>query len=156
MIDISVDRIDVANSVAAFEAEVRQQGQSGAIVSFSGLVRATARGAQVSKLMLQAYSPMTEDGISAALARAQERWPLDHVQIRHRVGTMLPGDTIVFVATASAHRRAAFESADFLMDYLKTEAIFWKHETTADGAAWIEPRADDYSAAARWHAGEGS
>ena len=123
---------------------------AGAIVSFTGLVRAEAAAGQVKGLFLQAYSPMTENGIQAAIDEAKARWPVPIVSVAHRVGEMMPGEAIVFVATASAHRRAAFEAADFLMDYLKTKAVFWKRETTDQGDAWIEPRADDYVDAERW------
>ena len=99
---------------------------------------------------------MTENGIAAALSAARERWPLTHVQVVHRVGDMAPKETIVFVATASKHRRAAFEAADFLMDYLKTEAVFWKRESTPDQTTWIEPREEDYSDASRWRAEKAS
>ena len=123
---------------------------AGAIVSFTGLVRAEAAAGQVQRLYLQAYSPMTENGIQAAIDEAKARWPVPHVSVAHRVGDLVPSEAIVFVATASAHRRAAFEAADFLMDYLKTKAVFWKRETTDQGEAWIEPRADDYADAERW------
>ena len=130
---------------------------AGAIVSFSGIVRPqNGAGERVTGLYLQAYSPLTERGMAAALAEALERWPLDGARIVHRIGDMGPGDTIVFVATASAHRRAAFEAADFLMDYLKTKAVFWKKETTPAGSTWIEPRSEDYADAARWAKAEGA
>ena len=120
------------------------------MVSFTGLVREDAASGDVRALTLQAYSPMTERGIGKAVATAEERWPLTAVKVIHRTGRMLPGEAIVFVAAASAHRRAAFEAADFLMDYLKTEAVFWKKEETATGEHWIEPRAEDHEDRARW------
>lgn len=127
-----------------------QSDGAGGIVTFTGLVRPEAKSGVVTSLFLQAYSPMTENGIQAVIDDAQARWPLTAVKVVHRIGEMVPGDTIVFVGTASAHRRAAFESADFLMDYLKTEAVFWKRETTSAGTTWIEPRVQDYSDAKRW------
>jgi len=133
--------------LAEFEASLTN---AGAIVSFSGLVRAEASGEAVSGLFLQAYSPLTENGIEQAIKDAQSRWPLESLKVVHRVGQMVPRDVIVFVAAASAHRRAAFEAADFLMDYLKTEAIFWKKEYGTAGEHWIEPRAEDYGDAKRW------
>ena len=140
--------------LAGLEAEYPH---AGAIVSFSGVVRPTnAAGEPVTSLYLQAYSPMTERGMAASLTDALERWPLDGAMVLHRIGDMAPGDTIVFVATASAHRRAAFEAADFLMDYLKTQAVFWKKETTPAGSTWIEPRTEDYADAARWAQAEGA
>lgn len=123
---------------------------AGAIVSFTGLVRDIAASGSVKSLYLQSYSPLTENGIAAAGQEAEARWPLDGWRVVHRVGDMPPGEPIVFVAAAAAHRRAAFEAADFLMDYLKTEAVFWKKETTAGGEKWIEPRAEDYADRQRW------
>lgn len=135
---------------AALEAFQTKARGAGAIVSFTGLVRDHAASGAVSGLHLQAYSPMTERGIESAASEAARRWPLDAIEIIHRTGDMAPFEPIVFVAAASAHRRAAFEAADFLMDYLKTEAVFWKKETTPDGTRWIEPRAEDYADNARW------
>ena len=140
--------------LSEFESEYPD---AGAIVSFSGIVRPrNAAGEQVTGLYLQAYSPMTERGMTTSLAGALQRWPLDGAMVLHRIGDMVPGETIVFVATASRHRRAAFEAADFLMDYLKTQAVFWKKETTAAGSTWIEPRSEDYADAARWAKAEGA
>ena len=124
---------------------------AGAIVSFTGLVRERSLAGDVKELYLQAYSPMTENGIRSAHEVAIGRWNLQSAQIIHRIGNMHPGEPIVFVAAASTHRRAAFEAADYLMDYLKTEAIFWKKETTEHGAKWIEPRCQDYTDASRWN-----
>lgn len=123
---------------------------SGGIVSFTGLVRPQAKGSAVQSLFLQAYSPMTERGIEQAALEARKRWALTGLAIIHRTGNIAPGEPIVFVATAAPHRRAAFEAADFLMDYLKTEAVFWKKEVTEAGEQWIEPRPEDYRDAARW------
>lgn len=148
MILVSPDRIDASKLLREFENAV---GDAGAIVTFSGQVRRQSASGGVSALHLQAYKPMTERGIETALETAQTRWPLSGVQVVHRTGDMQPGDTIVFVAAASKHRRAAFEAADFLMDYLKTEAVFWKKETTDTGDCWIEPRAADYDDASRWN-----
>lgn len=153
MIRVSPDRLDSAALLRSFEASV---GDAGAVVSFSGLVRSTSSAGEVKQLHLQAYSPMTENGIEAALMEAKSRWPLSSTIVHHRIGDMQPGDTIVFVATASKHRRAAFEAADFLMDYLKTKAVFWKRETTASSDIWIEPRDQDYSDAKRWDMEEAS
>lgn len=123
---------------------------AGGIVSFSGHVRPTSKNGVVETLHLQAYSPMTERGIEIAAKEANASWPLIDLCIVHRTGDMRAGDPIVFVATASAHRRPAFEAADFLMDYLKTKAIFWKKETGPSGTHWIEPRPEDYQDSARW------
>ncbi|MEL7031575.1 MAG: molybdenum cofactor biosynthesis protein MoaE [Pseudomonadota bacterium] len=147
MLRISATPIDAGLELAQFE---QRAPHAGGIVTFSGQVRPAASKGSVITLHLQAYSPMTEDGIEAAIAEANDRWALDQVLVLHRIGDMQPGETIVFVATASKHRRAAFEAADFLMDYLKTEAVFWKQEKTETEAYWIEPRDDDYADAARW------
>ena len=149
MLRVSPEPIDSSELLRSFEKDV---GDAGGVVSFSGRVRSGARGARVTTLHLQAYSPMTENGIESAMAEARHRWSLSHAMVVHRIGDMKPGETIVFVATASKHRRAAFEAADYLMDYLKTEAVFWKKETTPSGDTWIEPRAEDYSDATRWAA----
>jgi molybdopterin synthase catalytic subunit len=147
MILVSADEIDAAARLRAFEAEA---GDAGAVVSFSGLVRPSSGQGDMKILHLQAYSPMTENGIEAAMAEAKDRWPLSNAVVVHRIGDMRPGETIVFVATASKHRRAAFEAADFLMDYLKTKAVFWKREKTESTEVWIEPRDEDYADATRW------
>jgi molybdopterin synthase catalytic subunit len=147
MLRVSTDPIDTSQELRQFEALA---DQAGGIVTFSGQVRPQASKGVVTTLFLQAYSPLTENGIESAIAEARTKWALDQVLVLHRTGEMHPGDTIVFVATASKHRRAAFEGADFLMDYLKTEAVFWKKEKTETGAYWIEPRDDDYKDAARW------
>lgn len=144
---ISADPIDAPETLKQFETKA---SGAGGIVSFTGNVRPAAKLGPVKSLFLQSYSPLTENGIKSALETAQARWPLMGVRIVHRIGEMAPGETIVFVATASAHRRAAFEAADFLMDYLKTEAVFWKKEITETDEAWIEPRDEDYSDANRW------
>jgi molybdopterin synthase catalytic subunit len=144
---LTQEPIDAAALLKDFEGKA---SASGAMASFIGKVRGTSNGAAVLKLHLQAYSPMTEDGAAVALEKAYHRWSLDAATIVHRIGDVLPGETIVFVATASRHRRAAFESVEYLMDYLKTEAAFWKKEFTDRGDSWIEPRTEDYADRARW------
>lgn len=147
MITLADQPFDPAEALRDFEK--RAMG-AGAIVSFTGLVRGTSRLGTVKTLHLQAYSPMTERGMAKAAADANARWPLDALLIIHRTGDLEPGEPVVCVATASTHRRAAFEAADFLMDYLKTEAVFWKKETTDSGAHWVEPRPEDYEDRDRW------
>jgi molybdopterin synthase catalytic subunit len=122
--------------------------QTGAVVSFSGLARGEA-GA-VTTLELEAYPGFTEAEIGRMAEAAQTRFELHDLVVVHRIGKIAPGETIVFVATASAHRRAAFEAADHLMDYLKSRAPFWKKEHGPGGARWIEPSAQDRADAARW------
>ena len=147
MLRVSEEAFDAGIELSDFEAEA---GSAGAIVTFTGIVRDHASSSNVKSLYLQAYSPMTERGIEKALHEAQARWPLTALKVIHRIGEMGPGEAIVFVATASAHRRAAFEAADYLMDYLKTDAVFWKKEVTDAGEQWIEPRGQDYEDRARW------
>jgi molybdopterin synthase catalytic subunit len=120
----------------------------GAVVSFTGLVR--AEGDTVQALELEAYPGFTEVEIGRIADAAVLRHGLLDLLIVHRIGRLAPGDPIVFVATAAGHRRAAFEAADQLMDYLKSRAPFWKKSHAADGARWIEPRDEDYQDAARW------
>ena len=136
-------------------AEVRRltagRTDIGAIVTFTGIMRSENDGASVSGMTLEHYPGMTEAELARVEAEAGNRWPLQASLIVHRVGALNPGDDIVLVVTASAHREAAFAAAEFLMDYLKTRAPFWKKETRADGAArWVEPRDSDESAAGRW------
>jgi molybdopterin synthase catalytic subunit len=123
----------------------------GAVVTFTGTVRGGSAGADIAEMTLEHYPGMTEDELARVEAQAAERWPLLASLIVHRVGTLKPGDNIVLVVTASAHREAAFAAAEFLMDYLKTRAPFWKKELSRDGTErWVEPRASDDAAADSW------
>jgi len=117
------------------------------VVSFSGICRG---GDGVAALDLEHYPGMAEAEIARHVEEAQSRWPLLGVTVIHRVGRIKPGENIVLVLTTSAHREAAFHAAEFLMDYLKTSAPFWKREATSSGANWVEARAHDDDAAARW------
>ncbi len=147
MISVTDQPFDPANALSKFEQRARG---AGAIVNFIGKVREEADGDPVEALVLEHYPGVTEQSIAEIAADAQARWPISAVDIIHRVGRLSPGEPIVMVAVASAHRRAAFEAADFLMDYLKTRALFWKKEIRASGETWIEPRDDDYKHAALW------
>jgi molybdopterin synthase catalytic subunit len=120
----------------------------GAVATFTGIARAEAGEANI--LELEAYPGFTELEIGKIAEEARQRFGLDDLLIRHRVGRIAPGETIVFVATAAKHRRAAFEACDYLMDYLKSRAPFWKKEHGPEGARWIEPRAEDHADVARW------
>jgi molybdopterin synthase catalytic subunit len=122
--------------------------ESGAVVSFTGLARA-AEGA-VEQLEIEAYPGFTDAEIGRIAEAARTRFALHDLMIVHRVGLIGPGEAIVFVAAAAAHRRAAFEAADHLMDYLKSRAPFWKKEHGPSGARWIEPTARDLADACRW------
>ena len=123
----------------------------GAIVTFTGTVRADNDGGVIAGMTLEHYPGMTEQELARVEAEAAQRWPLQASLIVHRVGTLKPGDNIVLVVTASAHREAAFDAAAFLMDYLKTRAPFWKKEVGPDGQErWVDPRDSDDRAADRW------
>lgn len=123
----------------------------GAAVTFTGYVRDMAAGRPITEMVLEHYPAMAEDELARLLAAARERWPLQEALVIHRFGRLAPGDRIVLVVTLSAHRQAAFEAAEFLMDYLKTRAPFWKKETAADGSGgWVDAREDDDRATERW------
>ena len=126
----------------------------GALVTFTGLVRDqnhyAGDGSEVATLTLEHYPGMTENSIDAILDKAARRWPLLEVRVVHRVGTMLPTEQIVLVAVASAHRDAAFAAAEFVMDYLKTDAVFWKKEHTQTGTHWVQSTAQDHRRAQQW------
>ena len=126
------------------------RSETGAVVSFVGLTRGEAGAATA--LELEAYPGFTEAEIGRFAEAAKARFGLQSYLIVHRVGRMAPGEAVVFVATASAHRREAFEACDHLMDYLKSRAPFWKKEHGPDGARWVEPTARDQADAARWDA----
>ncbi len=123
----------------------------GAVATFTGLVRDHAGGVPISGMELEHYPGMTERSLQAIAEGACARWPLQAATLVHRFGPLLPGDRIVLVAAASPHRKAAFEAAEFVMDYLKTKAPFWKKETTLEGASWVDAREEDDEAAARWN-----
>ena len=127
-------------------------GRVGAVVSFVGTVRELNEGAAVSEMELEHYPGMTEKALEDIVAQARRRWALFGVTVLHRVGPLAPLDQIVLVACASAHRGEAFAACEFIMDYLKTDAPFWKKEQTPQGARWVDARASDDSAKARWAA----
>jgi molybdopterin synthase catalytic subunit len=147
MIRVQRDDFDVG---AELEALSRGKTTIGGITSFVGLVRDIAGGTRVGAMTLEHYPGMTERQLAEIEAEARRRWPLDAVLIIHRYGRLEPGERIVLVATASAHRDAAFESCHFLIDWLKTKAPFWKLEETPEGARWVDAQAGDDAAAGRW------
>ncbi|MBA1194571.1 molybdopterin synthase catalytic subunit MoaE [Pseudomonas entomophila] len=122
----------------------------GAVVGFVGYVRDFNDGRDVAGMFLEHYPGMTEKALAKIVELARTRWPLLNVHVLHRIGALEPGEPIVFVGVASAHRQAAFQACDFIMDYLKTQAPFWKKETTPDGPRWVEGRQSDQDAAQRW------
>lgn len=123
----------------------------GAVVSFLGIARpAASDGAEVERLVLDHHPSLTLASLNAIADSAAKRFALTALRIVHRSGAIAPGETIVFVAAAAEHRRAAFEGADYMMDRLKTDAVFWKREDTSQGGRWIEPSEEDYEARERW------
>lgn len=138
---------DVAAEMEALAAHDRDIG---AVVSFTGLVREMTEAGAISDMTLEHYPGMTERALEEIVDEARNRWPLQGVRLIHRYGPMAPGEGIVLVLTASRHRKAAFEAAEFLMDYLKTRAPFWKKETGAAGGQWVDAREADDAAAVRW------
>ncbi|WP_170138658.1 molybdopterin synthase catalytic subunit MoaE [Edaphovirga cremea] len=127
-----------------------QCDEDGAVVTFTGKVRNHNLGNDVSALTLEHYPGMTEKALDEIIAEARARWALQRVSLIHRVGALYPGDEIVFVGVTSAHRSMAFDAAEFIMDYLKTRAPFWKREATEQGERWVESRQSDHDAAGRW------
>ncbi|MFV9667751.1 molybdopterin synthase catalytic subunit MoaE [Pantoea sp. ARC607] len=124
--------------------------EDGAVVTFTGKVRNHNLGDNVAALTLEHYPGMTEKALQEIVDAARERWPLQRVTVIHRVGELFPGDEIVLVGVTSAHRGSAFSAAEFIMDYLKTRAPFWKREATEQGDRWVDARDSDHQAARRW------
>lgn len=152
-----VARRTIRITAAPFDvtSELRDIGQGdleiGAIVSFTGVVRGTAKGKAIVGMGLEHYPGMTETELGRIVGEAEARWPLNAVTIVHRIGQLAPGDLIVLVAVASSHRQAAFEAGAYIMDFLKTRAPFWKRETFSDGSGgWVDARETDQVAAQRW------
>ena len=144
MITIRIQRedFDIGAEAGKLDAE-----NTGAVVTFTGMVR---KEGDLASLTLEHYPQMTEREIARIAGEAETRWPLLGVTIIHRVGKLLPGDRIVLVAVAASHRGAAFQACEFLMDYLKTRAPFWKREDRNGESAWVETRVSDKKAADRW------
>jgi molybdopterin synthase catalytic subunit len=138
---------DIAREISAL-TEARTD--IGAVVSFSGICRGSEGDEPIAALTLEHYPGMAEAEIARHAETAMSRWPLTGLTIIHRVGRIRPGENIVLVLTASQHRQAAFQAAEFLMDYLKANAPFWKREESAEGTSWVEARHHDDAAAARW------
>ncbi len=136
---------------AEFAALGRGRADIGGLGCFVGTVRDTAKGRKIVSMTLEHYPAMTETAMARIAAEAAQRWPLLGITLIHRVGTLLPGENIVLVLTASAHRQAALDATGFLIDWLKTRAPFWKKERFAEGdETWVEANAADDEAAAKW------
>lgn len=134
---------DAGHEIAALGAD---DLEAGAIASFVGLVR----GGEVAAMSLEHYPGMTEKALDEIVAQARARWQLRRVRVIHRIGRLRPGDNIVFVGVSAPHRGEAFAACEFIMDYLKTRAPFWKKEETPAGARWVDARETDDAATARW------
>ena len=148
---VQTEDFDLTREVAGLRAaQGARSSQIGAIATFIGTVRDINEGAGVSAMTLEHYPGMTERALEKIVAEAKGRWDIFDVLVIHRVGTLHPLDQIVLVVTVGAHRGEAFAACEFVMDYLKTQAPFWKKEATPEGARWVAARAGDDSAAARW------
>jgi len=138
---------DVSTEIAAIR---KGDPRVGAVVSFLGTVRDMNEGTQVQELTLEHYAGMTEKALQEILDQAKSRWDIYQSLVIHRIGPLLPEDQIVLVAVTSAHRGEAFAACEFIMDYLKTAAPFWKKENTSEGTRWVDARVTDDTAMARW------
>ena len=146
-VSIQTADFDLSAEVAALRAS---DDGAGAVASFIGTVRDSNDGSAVSAMELEHYPGMTERAIEAMIDEAVRRFNIRAARVVHRVGKLAVGDQIVLVAVSSAHRATAFEACEFLMDYLKTQAPFWKKETTPEGSRWVDARVADDAALARW------
>jgi molybdopterin synthase catalytic subunit len=149
MHEISIQHADFDSGAEIAQLRAASHG-IGAIVNFVGVVSDNNENAEVNSLTLEHYPGMTEKTIADIIAEAKQRWPLIAVRVVHRIGELWRGDQIVFVGIASRHRGAAFSACEFIMDFLKTQAPFWKKEQTASGARWVDARAADAAALSRW------
>jgi len=147
MVRVQTEDFELGQEVARLRAD---KPDVGAIAVFLGTVRDVNDGNTISTLELEHYPGMTERALEEIEAGARARWPLSDVLIIHRVGPLAPEDQIVLVAVTSKHRHAAFEACEYIMDYLKTRAPFWKKEDTPEGPRWVDARESDFDAAARW------
>jgi molybdopterin synthase catalytic subunit len=146
---VQIEDFDVGGELAALR---HSDPSIGAVAAFIGTVRDVNADASVSSMTLEHYPGMTEKALATIIADAKARWSIAEALVIHRVGPLRPADQIVLVACTSAHRGEAFAACEFIMDYLKTRAPFWKKEDTPEGARWVDARGSDDDAAARWHA----
>jgi len=145
---ISVQQADFSSAEEL--DNLRNRARGGAVCLFSGIVREHFQDNAVTGLILEHYPGMTEKSIDSIVDQAAERWELSGIRVVHRVGQLAPGEQIVLVCCVSEHRREAFAACQFVMDLLKTDAVFWKKEHTASSERWIESSSQDHSAAGRW------
>ena len=149
MIRVQQEDFDTGAEINAMRARIAG-ADAGGLCSFIGVVREGEGADQIAAMTLVHYPGMTEKELAGIEAEARQRWPLADVMIIHRTGRLIPGDQIVLVLTASAHRKAAIEACEFLIDWLKTKAPFWKSEESAGDTRWVAARASDDEAAAKW------
>ncbi len=147
MISIQTQDFSLADEVAALEFENHSDG---AVVTFTGRVRNINEGLNVSGLYLEHYAGMTEKSLEKIIEQAHDKWQIGRVRIIHRIGQLVIGDQIVFVGVTSMHRKDAFAAAEFIMDYLKIQAPFWKKELTENGEKWLSAKASDNEKAQQW------
>lgn len=149
---VQTEDFDLTGEVADLRrAQGARAAQIGAVAAFVGTVRDFNDGSGVASMTLEHYPGMTEKALEGIVAQARQRWDIFDALVIHRVGTLRPHDQIVLVVTVGAHRGEAFAACEFIMDYLKTRAPFWKKESTPAGERWVEARASDDTAAAKWH-----
>jgi molybdopterin synthase catalytic subunit len=147
VVRVQPEDFDLSTEIAALRA---RDARVGAVVGFVGTVRDMNDGASVAEMELEHYPGMTEQSIERIIEQARARWPLYGAMVIHRVGPLKPLDQIVLVACSAAHRGEAFAACEFIIDYLKTEAPFWKKEQTPEGARWVDARATDDLALEKW------
>jgi molybdopterin synthase catalytic subunit len=146
-VSIQIEDFDIGHEHLALRA---QDERVGAVCSFLGTVRSQNDGLPVTAMALEHYPGMTEKSIMAMLTQAQEKFDIYAARVIHRIGDLMPGDQIVWVGVTSAHRGQSFQACEFLIDYLKTQAPFWKKEQTPNGARWVDARVSDDDALSRW------
>jgi molybdopterin synthase catalytic subunit len=147
LIRVQENDFDISAEIAALR---KGDPRVGAVVTFLGTVRDLNDGSQIKEMTLEHYPGMTEKALEEIVAQAKSRWDIYQALVIHRVGLLLPEDQIVLVAVTSAHRGEAFAACEFIMDYLKTAAPFWKKEETPEGGRWVDARVTDETAMARW------
>ena len=148
MISIQTLDFDIKTETDLLE---RENNADGALVTFTGRVRNKNLGDNVSALHLEHYPGMTEKSLSQIIEQAKSRWPINRIKVIHRIGTLAVGEQIVFVGVTSPHRKAAFNACEFIMDYLKVDAPFWKKEVTNNGERWLEAKESDKNKAKHWN-----
>jgi len=147
LISVQKEDFDVGQEIISLSSD---SSSIGAVATFVGLVRDVNESEPISDLYLDHYPGMTVKSLEDIVCKARDRWPLQAVRVVHRVGLLSVGDQIVFVGVASKHRQTAFDACAYIMDYLKTDAPFWKKETTPDGSKWVDARESDKTALDRW------